>query len=230
MNGKVYGRRRFLSLLSAGACILALANSAWAQQLDPPKKRPNVLMIVADDLNWDTAGCFGGAAPEITLNIDRLATEGIRFSHAYVNVSICTPSRSVLLTGLYPPDNGAEGFQRIRPGTETLPAVLNKAGYLCGIIGKPLRQQELFRWSVTYRWQGTGRDGKPPAVADQRELDELRAKLRQWMVRVKDPALHVFDNRRQSETLGRFVQDYRTRAAEEVEALKPYEKRNGYRF
>jgi N-sulfoglucosamine sulfohydrolase len=72
-----------------------------------------------------------------------------------------------MLTGLYPANNGTEGFQRIRPGTETLPAALNKAGYLCGIIGKPLRQQELFRWSVTYRWQGVGDEdlwGRDPAV------------------------------------------------------------------
>ena len=77
---------------------------------------------------------------------------------------------------------------------------------------------------------GTGRDGHSRADLDRKELDDLRAKLRQWMVRVKDPALHAFDNRHQSETLEQFVQDYRTRAAEEVEALKPYEKKNGYRF
>jgi N-sulfoglucosamine sulfohydrolase len=138
----------------------------WAQQT-APKKRSNVLMIVADDMNGDTPGCFGGAAPDITPNLDRLATEGMRFRHAYVNISICTPSRSVILTGLYPRNNGAEGFQRIRPGTPNLPALLNAAGYLCGIVGKPLRQQELFRWSATYRWQGTGdenRWGRDPAV------------------------------------------------------------------
>ena len=160
-------RQYFLKVLSAGLCSLALTSSLLAQQMAPPKKRPNVLMIVADDMNWDTPGCFGGAAPDITPNIDRLAAEGIRFMHAYVNVSICTPSRSVILTGLYPSNNGAEGFQRIRPGTETLPAVLNKAGYLCGIIGKPLRQQELFRWSVTYRWQGVGDEdlwGRDPDI------------------------------------------------------------------
>jgi len=160
-------RRYFLRVLGTGLCSLAPASSILAQQMAPPKKRPNVLMIVADDMNWDTPGCYGGAAPDITPNIDRLATEGIRFCHAYVNVSICTPSRSVILTGLYPSNNGTEGFQRIRPGTETLPAALNKAGYLCGIIGKPLRQQELFRWSVTYRWQGTGDEnlwGRDPGV------------------------------------------------------------------
>jgi len=167
MIRKVHDRRGFLGVLSAGACIFVLAGGVKAQQLASPKKRPCVLMIVADDMNWDTPGCFGGAAPDITPNLDRLAAEGVRFMHAYVNVSICTPSRSVLLTGLYPANNGVEGFQRIRPGTETLPAVLNKAGYLCGIIGKPLRQQELFRWSVTYRWPGVGdedRWGRDPAV------------------------------------------------------------------
>jgi len=156
MNCKVYDRRHFLRVLSGGVCNFALANSVLAQQFARPKKRPNVLMIVADDMNWDSPGCFGGAAPEITPNIDRLATEGISFMHAHVNVSICTPSRSVLLTGLYPSNNGVEGFQRIKPGIETLPAVLNKAGYVCGIVGKPLRQQEIFRWSTTYRWPGVG--------------------------------------------------------------------------
>ena len=147
--------------------ILVVSQGTLAQQMVAPVRRPNVVMIVADDMNWDTPGCFGGAAPKITPSIDQLASQGIRFWHAYVNVSICTPSRSVLLSGLYPSNNGAEGFQRIRPGTETLPAVLNKSGYLCGIIGKPLRQQELFRWSVTYRWQGVGdedRWGRDPAV------------------------------------------------------------------
>lgn len=160
-------RQYFLRVLASGLCSLALASSLLAQQMAAPKKRPNILMIVADDMNWDSPGCFGGAAPDITPNIDRLASEGIRFWHAYVNISICTPSRAVMLTGLYPSNNGTEGFQRIRPGTETLPAALNKAGYLCGIIGKPLRQQELFRWSVTYRWQGVGDEdlwGRDPAV------------------------------------------------------------------
>ncbi|MCZ6766738.1 MAG: sulfatase [bacterium] len=144
---------------TAGGILLA--------QQAAPTPRPNVLLIVADDMNWDTPGCFGGTAKEITPSIDRLASEGMRFWHAYVNVSVCTPSRSVMLSGLYSQNNGAEGFQRIRPGTATLPALLNEAGYLCGTIGKPLSQQELFRWSVTYRWQGMGDEdlwGRDPSV------------------------------------------------------------------
>jgi N-sulfoglucosamine sulfohydrolase len=150
---------------SVAVCVVA-CGSLIAQQA-APTPRPNVLLIVADDMNWDTPGCFGGAAKGLTPNIDQLASEGIRFWHGYVNISICTPSRSVMLSGLYPQHNGAEGFQRIRPGTATLPALLNEAGYLCGTVGKPLSQQELFRWSVTYRWQGAGdedRWGRDPAV------------------------------------------------------------------
>lgn len=156
-------------LITIALSCLGVVNSAWAQQ-KAPKKRPNILMIVADDMNWDTPGCFGGAAPDITPNIDRLAAEGMRFRHAYVNISICTPSRSVILTGLFPHNNGAEGFQRIRARTPTLPSILSEAGYLSGTVGKPLRQQELFHWSVTYRWQGTGDEncwGRDPAVYRQ---------------------------------------------------------------
>ena len=122
-----------LTILAVLCSLQAIATPAWAQQI-APKKRPNILMLVADDMNWDTPGCFGGAAPGITPHIDLLAGQGMRFQHAYVNVSICTPSRSVMLTGLYAQNNGAEGFQRIKPGTPNLPSLLNQAGYLCGII------------------------------------------------------------------------------------------------
>lgn len=144
----------------------ALLHQADAQQ-PAPIARPNVLMIVADDMNWNSPGSFGGSPEGITPNIDRLANEGMRFWHAYVNVAVCTPSRSVMLTGLYPQRSGVEGFQQIRAGTPTLPAILSQAGYLTGTVGKPLGQQETFRWSVTYRWQGAGDEdmwGRDPAV------------------------------------------------------------------
>jgi len=61
---------------------LFIASAAWGQQLAPPKERPNILMIVADDMNWDTPGCFGGAAPDVTPHLDKLASEGMRFKNA----------------------------------------------------------------------------------------------------------------------------------------------------
>ncbi|MBL47513.1 MAG: hypothetical protein CMP28_00965 [Roseibacillus sp.] len=151
-------------------CLFLVTLSASlvpAQQLRHPPLRPNVLWLVADDMNWDSPGCFGGVTEDVSPNIDRLAAEGVQFWHAHVNIAICTPSRSVMLTGLYPQNNGAEGFQRIHPGTPTLPALLNEAGFLCGTIGKPLSQQELFRWSTTYTWKGKGDEnlwGRDPEV------------------------------------------------------------------
>ena len=47
-------------------CLLVLSVKGFSQQLVAPKKRPNVLLLVADDMNWDSPGCFGGAAPNIT--------------------------------------------------------------------------------------------------------------------------------------------------------------------
>ena len=62
---------KLLILLS----LLALSTDSFSQQLVAPKKRPNVLLLVADDMNWDSPGCFGGAAPNITPNIDKLASK-----------------------------------------------------------------------------------------------------------------------------------------------------------
>ena len=155
------------TLLAGSLFLFFLLGEEVCGQLSTPVKRPNILLIIADDMNWDSPSCFGGAADDITPNIDKLASEGIRFFHAYANISICTPSRSVMLTGLYPHNNGAEGFQRIHPGTPTLPSILQEAGYLCGTVGKPLSQEELFRWSTAYRWPGAGDEnqwGRDPAI------------------------------------------------------------------
>jgi len=77
---------------------------------------------------------------------------------------------------------------------------------------------------------GNGRSEKALADAHQKALDDLRGKLREWMVRGDDSALSAFDHRDDPAALERFVQEYRARAAEEIKALKPYEKANKYRF
>ena len=62
------------------------------------------------------------------------------------------------------------------------------------------------------------------------QLNRLRAKLREWMVQVKDPALKAFDNRHDPNALKRFMQQYIEQATKEVEILRKYEKKKGYRF
>jgi len=115
--------------------LAMLSGPTSAQQTRPASAsgRVSILLITVDDMNWDSPGCFGGAAPDITPNIDRMAAEGMRFTDAHVTIAVCTPSRSVLLTGMYPHHNGAEGFQRIRPDVPTLPAVLGEAGFMQGM-------------------------------------------------------------------------------------------------
>jgi len=98
--------------------------------------RVNVVLITADDMNYNSPGCFGCGVPGITPNIDRLAAEGIRFTNAHVTIAVCQPSRQVLMTGRYPHRNGGEGFQPIDTDVPTLQEQLRAGGYLNGIIGK----------------------------------------------------------------------------------------------
>ncbi len=98
--------------------------------------RPNILMMLADDLNYNSIGCFGCPVDDITPNLDRLAREGICLDNAHVTIAVCQPSRECLLTGLYPHKNGAPGFMPISEDIPTLTETLRDNGYYNGIIGK----------------------------------------------------------------------------------------------
>ncbi|MFP6762925.1 MAG: arylsulfatase [Planctomycetaceae bacterium] len=103
--------------------------------------RPNVIVIMADDLGYGDVSCYGATSLK-TPNIDRLAAEGLKFTSGYCSASTCTPTRYSLLTGTYafrgrntgiaPPNAPAI----IRPGTETVASILKRAGYATGVIGK----------------------------------------------------------------------------------------------
>ncbi len=110
--------------------------------------KPNVLLIVADDLSYDSVGFAGGVAPDITPNIDILHKQGISFKNAFNSVSVCQPSRQSMLTGLLPHKYGSFGFFPIKKNVPTLPALLAKAGYLTAIIHKKhhMLPEALFGW------------------------------------------------------------------------------------
>ncbi|QHI69168.1 sulfatase family protein [Tichowtungia aerotolerans] len=101
---------------------------------------PNILLITADDMGT-TAGCYGDKLAA-TPNLDQLAAEGVLFENAYVTHASCSPSRSSILTGLYPHQNGHIGLAglhpeyKLHPDIRTLPAILKDAGYHTGILGK----------------------------------------------------------------------------------------------
>ena len=129
------------------------------------KERPNILLITADDMNWDSPGCFGGKTPDITPNIDRLASEGMRFVHAHITIAVCQPCRSVLMSGRYPHRNGAEGFEPIDTDVPTLQEQLHSAKYLNGIMGKVshLAPIEKFKWDLVKNPQDL-RAGRDPQL------------------------------------------------------------------
>ncbi len=101
-------------------------------------RRPNILLITADDLNWNSVGSYGCKTPDCTPNIDALAADGVRFNYGHVTIAVCQPSRGALMTGRYPHNSEQEGFHYInhRPDIALLPEVLAGGGYVTGIIGK----------------------------------------------------------------------------------------------
>lgn len=122
--------------------VFALAVPLVAAQAAPPAK-PNIVVIMADDLGYGDVGC-NGAKPALvkTPNIDRLAAQGRRFTSGYCSASTCTPTRYSLLTGTYAfrtPGTGVappNGPALIKPGTETVASILKRAGYATAVIGK----------------------------------------------------------------------------------------------
>jgi N-sulfoglucosamine sulfohydrolase len=111
--------------------------SSWTDRA--AAERPNILLIVSED-NGPELGCYGDVYAR-TPNLDRLAAQGVRFEHAFVPYSVCSPSRACFLTGLYPHQNGQVGlathkFSMYREETPNFASILKKHGYQTGLIGK----------------------------------------------------------------------------------------------
>jgi N-sulfoglucosamine sulfohydrolase len=116
-----------------------LSGLVFAAALAAATSRPNILFIVSED-NGPELGCYGDPYAR-TPNLDRLASEGVRFNRAYITQAGCSQSRSSIMTGLYPHQNGqlglaTWGFRLYRADTPNIPRNLKAAGYRTGIIGK----------------------------------------------------------------------------------------------
>ena len=122
---------------------LALLLTATRLIAQPPAvstSNPNIVFIMADDLGYADAGCYGGQTIA-TPNIDRLAKEGLRFTQAYSGGCVCTPARCVLMTGLHnghsaARDNVPHYHTYLRDSDITIAEVLKSGGYRCGGVGK----------------------------------------------------------------------------------------------
>ena len=127
-------------LTSFSLSSLLLAQPASLSAATAPQ-RPNIVIILADDLGFGDTGCYG-ATKIPTPNIDRLGRQGLRFTDAHSPSATCTPSRYAMLTGQYPWRKAGTGILPgnapliIDPQHATLPSILKKAGYQTGIVGK----------------------------------------------------------------------------------------------
>ncbi len=122
-------------------CAALALSAAKALAADAPARPPNIVIIFCDDMGYGDLGCYGSkGAP--TPNIDRLASEGVRFSDWYVSQAVCSASRAALMTGCYNLRvgiNGALGPQAkigLNPEEMNLARLCKSRGYATGIFGK----------------------------------------------------------------------------------------------
>ncbi|MDX9754025.1 MAG: sulfatase-like hydrolase/transferase, partial [bacterium] len=126
-------RRACLKQLGLGAAAAAWGPSL-AQAQDPP--RPNIIYIMTDDHAAHALSCYGSVVNR-TPNLDRLAREGVRFTHSFCTNSLCAPCRAVVLTGKFNHVNGLTDNRQTFDGSQTtFPKLLQKAGYETAMIGK----------------------------------------------------------------------------------------------
>jgi arylsulfatase A-like enzyme len=128
-------------MITKASLFTALAISVLGVPGARADARPNVVLILTDDLGYGDISSYGATALK-TPNIDRLARQGLRFTDAHSAAATCTPSRYALLTGEYAwrkPGTGVlpgNAALLIEPGRTTLASVLQRAGYTTGVVGK----------------------------------------------------------------------------------------------
>ncbi|MHC4356805.1 MAG: sulfatase family protein, partial [Planctomycetota bacterium] len=161
-------RREFIRL-AGGAAGAALWSSDCLAQVR--KDRPNIVLIIADDMAWDDCGAYGH--PTIrTPNIDKLAAEGMRFTNAFLTASSCSPSRASIITGRYPHNTDAEQLHWPVPAEQqTFVEILKEAGYWTTSAGKwHLGDAVRDRFDVIHEADvsgfqlPTGKNGSAPAM------------------------------------------------------------------
>ncbi|MFA6546661.1 MAG: sulfatase [Limisphaerales bacterium] len=114
----------------------------------PAESKPNVIVILCDNLGYGDVGCFNPKASQPTPRIDRMAQQGMKFTHAYAAAPVCTPSRAALMTGCYPRRVGLDlapgqrpvlkpvSAYGLHPDEITVAEVLKQQGYATLCIGK----------------------------------------------------------------------------------------------
>ena len=118
--------------------LLLVACGSEVTRAESAMRRPNIVVILVDDLRWDELGCTGHPFVR-TPSIDRIANDGARFRNAFVTTPLCSPSRACFLTGLYAHHHGiTDNTDRSKQShlLKTFPRMLQRSGYETAYIGK----------------------------------------------------------------------------------------------
>ena len=137
---KILDRRDFLKAIGFGAAALTLPGCLRDSQRF---EKPNIILILADDLGYGDLGCYGNKTIK-TPNLDALSKRGLRFTDFHSNGPMCSPTRAAVLTGRYQQRCGIEGVLSVKsnrdtgmsPEEVTFAEVLNAAGYATACLGK----------------------------------------------------------------------------------------------
>ena len=144
----VFNRRQFLNAVGAAAAVATLPSCAFSAKSPEKSRKPNFVFIFADDLGWGDLGCYGNRQIK-TPNLDELAKKGLLFTQFYVNGSVCSPSRTSIMTSHYPARQGVHGHfathkqnearampNWLDPKVHTVTGLLKGSGYVTGHFGK----------------------------------------------------------------------------------------------
>ena len=136
-------------------------------------RKPNIIWIFSDDHSFQTIGAYGGRLQKLnpTPNIDKIASEGIRFDRCYVENSICGPSRACLLTGKFTHLHGKArngNHYKFNQNQQTFPKILQKNGYQTALIGKIHLSGDMQGFDFWQVLPGQGRYNNPTFLIDKK--------------------------------------------------------------
>jgi arylsulfatase A-like enzyme len=145
-------RRSFCRIAAGTSAALALTPRLRAAQPAKLQRKPNLLVFLSDQQRADTLACYGGTRVH-AINLNKLASQSFVFEQAYVTQPICAPSRSSLLTGTWPHNNGCtHNHSALAPRFRCLPELINDSDYRCAYMGKWDLGDEVFAQHGFAEW------------------------------------------------------------------------------
>lgn len=213
-------RNAMFAMIAVAGWFAAAVPIAAAEHEAKPAARPNFIIVLADDLGWGDLGCYGHPVIQ-TPNLDRFATQGMRFTQCYSASAVCSPSRSALLTGRTPYRNGvftwipAGSDIHLRTSEITIATLLRRLGYATCHVGKwhlnglfnsakqPQPSDHGFDWwFATQNNAGPShknpdnfaRNGKAVGPLEGFSAELVAKEAVQWLKKERDPAKPFFLN------------------------------------